>query len=217
MVWRLGRPLTRRWQGRPSGSHGAAECLRKRPSGPRIGPRCGEMGRRGDASSRLKMKYRQIDRILSLDPGKRITAEKTLRADEEYLLDHFPRFPVMPGVVMLEALHQAAVWMIRTGDGFASPLVMLREARNVKFGDFLAPGETLRVTAELVKEEGALSTVKASAEKDGRVTVSARLKLERCGTGDPDRIGTDEDVRDRAKEQYRELFGDPFVAIDSSQ
>ena len=47
------------------------------------------------------MKYRQLDRIVSLDPGQRIVAERTLRADEEYLKDHFPRFPVMPGVMML--------------------------------------------------------------------------------------------------------------------
>jgi len=48
------------------------------------------------------MKYRQLDRITSLDPGKRLTAERTLHKDEEYLRDHFPCFPVMPGVMMLE-------------------------------------------------------------------------------------------------------------------
>ena len=79
------------------------------------------------------MKYRQLDRILSLVPGKRIVAERTLRAEEEYLKDHFPRFPVMPGVMMLEALHQAAIWMIRVGDDFQHPIVLLREVRNVKF------------------------------------------------------------------------------------
>ena len=73
------------------------------------------------------MKYRQIDRITSIEPGKRLTAERTLRADEEYLKDHFPRFPVMPGVMMLEALHQAAVWLVRSDDEFQTPLVLLRE------------------------------------------------------------------------------------------
>lgn len=154
------------------------------------------------------MKYHQLDRIVSLEPGQKIVAERTLRPDEEYLKDHFPRFPVMPGVMMLEALHQAAIWMIRTGDNFRSPLVVLREARNVKFGDFLSPHETLLITVERIKEKDGLITVKANAEKQGRVTVSARLILERSGSNDPTEIGTDEDVIRRSKKQFRELFGD---------
>ena len=154
------------------------------------------------------MKYCQLDRITSLQPGVRLTAERTLRADEEYLKDHFPRFPVMPGVMMLEALQQAAMWMIRTGDDFRAPLVLLREVRGVKFGDFLSPGETLQITAESIKTDGNRTTVKATATKQGRTTVSARLILERCGTGDPEHLGSDEDVRSRSEKQFHELFGD---------
>jgi 3-hydroxyacyl-[acyl-carrier-protein] dehydratase len=154
------------------------------------------------------MKYCQIDRITSLVPGEKITAERTLRAEEEYLKDHFPRFPVMPGVMMLEALHQAAIWLIRTGDDFRSPLVLLREVRGVKFGDFLSPGETLLITAETVQEEGNWTTIKATGEKQGRVTVSAKLVLERCCSGDPERLHTDADIRFRVQNQFYELFGD---------
>jgi len=114
----------------------------------------------------------------------------------------------MPGVMMLEALHQAAVWLIRTGDQFQSPLVLLREVRGVKFGDFLSPGETLEINAESIKEDGNRTTVKATATKGGKTTVSARLILERCGSNDPERLGTDEDVRTRCKKQFHELFGD---------
>lgn len=163
------------------------------------------------------MKYRQIDRILSLQPGLRITAERTLRAEEEYLRDHFPRFPVMPGVMMLESLVQAAVWMLRAGDDFESPLVLLREARSVKFGDFLMPGETLQITASTVKQEGPITTVKATAAKGERVTVSARLILEACGSGDPDWVGTDEDLRRRVREQFRELFDESLLSIHLSE
>ncbi len=162
------------------------------------------------------MKYCQLDRITSLEPGKRLTAERTLRADEDYLKDHFPRFPVMPGVMMLEALHQAAVWMIRTGDQFQAPLVLLREARSVKFGDFLCPGETLEIAVEMVKEEGSQTTVKATASKQGRVTVTARLLLERCGTNEAAWLGTDEQVRSLCQQQFHELFGDIATATSSS-
>tara|TARA_R110002049_G_scaffold50370_2_gene142961 strand:+ start:14851 stop:15336 length:486 start_codon:yes stop_codon:yes gene_type:complete len=160
------------------------------------------------------MKYSQLDRITSLEPGKRIVAERTLGAEEGFLADHFPNFPVMPGVMMLEALLQASVWMIRTGEDFQSPLVLLREVRSVKFGDFLAPGETLQITAEVFKEDGPITTVKASAQKNGRTTVSARLILERSTSGDPERLGTDNDVRMRARKQFGELFGE-IAAIGS--
>lgn len=159
------------------------------------------------------MKYRQLDKITSLVPGKSITATRTLRAEEEYLKDHFPRFPVMPGVMMLEALHQAAVWLIRTGDGFSSSLVLLRECRGVKFGDFLTPGETLTITAEAIKDDGEQVTVKATAMKGERVTVSARLVLARCKSDDPARLETDEDVRKRAETQFRELFDDVRLSV----
>jgi 3-hydroxyacyl-[acyl-carrier-protein] dehydratase len=131
-----------------------------------------------------------------------------LRADEEYLKDHFPRFPVMPGVMMLEALHQAAVWMIRSGDQFRSPLVLLREVRSVKFGDFLSPGEVLRIVADVVKEKDGRFTVKATAEKAGRVTVSARLILERSGSPDPAEIGTEETILRYVERQFNDLCGD---------
>ena len=152
-----------------------------------------------------QMKYRQIDRITAIEPGKQLIAERTLRADEEYLKDHFPRFPVMPGVMMLEALHQAAVWLVRAEDDFKTPLVLLRETRSVKFGDFLAPGETLQIAVDVVKQDGNRTTVKASATKQGRVTVSARLILERCFTGDPEHFGTDAKVLESTKKQYMEL------------
>ncbi len=153
------------------------------------------------------MRYSQLDRLISLEPGKRLVAERTLRADEDYLQDHFPNFPVMPGVMMLEALLQAAMWMIHTGNDFQSPLVMLREAKSVKFGDFLAPGETLQITAETIKEEENIVTVKAFAEKNGKTTVSARLVMEKCSTGQPARLGTDAIVQGHIRKKFAELFG----------
>lgn len=153
------------------------------------------------------MRYNQLDRIVELDPGRQLVAQRTLRSDEQYLLDHFPKFPVMPGVMMLEALHQAAIWMIRSGDDFTAPLVLLKEARGVKFGDFLCPGETLDVTVQWLKDDGPLVSVKATGEKAGRTTVSARLVLEKCSTHSPPRLGTDELVAAASRKQFESLFG----------
>lgn len=153
------------------------------------------------------MKYRQLDSIVFLDPGHQIVALRTLRAEEEYLKDHFPRFPVMPGVMMLEALNQAAMWLVRATDEFSHPLALLREVRGVKFGDFLAPNETLEINAKLIKTNGNLYTLKASAAKDSKTTVSARLIFETTN------IETDRDplagesCRRQVQEQFETLFG----------
>ena len=152
------------------------------------------------------MKYNQIDTIVSLDPGRSIVARRTLRPDEEYLADHFPRFPVMPGVMMLEALHQAAVWMIHAGDNFASPLVRLCEVRGVKFGAFLAPDQTLEITASVTKSDGPRTTVKASATRDGKTAVAARMILESTGTGEIPDHGTDDLLRRQTRAQFERLF-----------
>ena len=155
------------------------------------------------------LKYNQLDAIVSLEPGRSIVARRTLRADEEYLNDHFPRFPVMPGVMMLEALLQAAVWMIRVGDDFSAPLVSLREVRGVKFGAFLAPGQTLEIEARVLKSDGDLTTVKAAATRDGKTAVAARMTLQTGGSGeDPDR-GTDDLLRRQTRTQFQTLFGEP--------
>lgn len=170
--------------------------------------------RRSGRGTKLRgMKYRQIDRITELTPGQRLVGERTLAANEEYLADHFPRFPVMPGVMMLEALHQAAVWLIRMSPEFDSALVLLREAKSVKFGDFLSPGETLTVEAEIFKRDGAVTTVKAKARKGDRTTVSARLVLESCSSGDPEHLGTDADVQRLSREQFFSLFSDSPAAM----
>ena len=78
---------------------------------------------------------------------------------------------------MLEALYQAACWLVRVSDDFQSPLVVLEEVRNAKFADFVQPGQTLEVLVEIMKREGNLVTVKASGSKGDSVAVSARLTL----------------------------------------
>ena len=98
------------------------------------------------------MKFNLLDRIEEIELGSKITAVKQLRADEEYLEDHFPNFPVMPGVLMLEAMFQASRFLLLESDGYDRAVVVLREARAVKFMDFVLPGQELRVTANIVKE-----------------------------------------------------------------
>ena len=103
------------------------------------------------------MRLDLIDRITELHPGHSITAIKSLSMAEEYLQDHFPRFPVMPGVLMLEAMYQAAAWLVRASDGFRHSMILMTSANNVKFSDFVEPGETLVLQAEVVGHEDQLT------------------------------------------------------------
>lgn len=130
------------------------------------------------------MRFTFIDRIVELEPGAKITAIKALALCEGYLEDHFPKFPVMPGVLMLEALTQASTWLVQHAEDFAHSVVALREARNVKFAEFVRPGEVLNITAEVIKQEGLTTTLKAQGTVLGRTAVSARLVLERMNLSD---------------------------------
>ena len=134
------------------------------------------------------MRFNLVDRILEVELGKQIRVEKNLTLGEEYLADHFPTFPVMPGVLMLQTLVEASAWLLRLTEDFRHSVVVLREARNVKYGSFVEPGRTLVVTAELAGpvEGGSdeLVAFKGKGEVDGTATVSARLSLARYNLGD---------------------------------
>lgn len=91
------------------------------------------------------MKFGLIDRIVELERGKRIVAVKAVSLAEEYLADHFPTFPVLPGVFMLEAMTEAAAWLVRDAQDFASSMILLREAKNVTYKSFVKPGNLLKV------------------------------------------------------------------------
>ena len=158
------------------------------------------------------MRFRQIDQITEITPGESITAVKRLSPDEEYLKDHFPHFPVMPGVLMLEAMYQASMWLVRRTEDFAHAVVVLAEARNVKFSDFVEPGQVLNVTANWMKDEDSVTTLKThgivvDAAGNSSVAVGGRLLLERYNLEDryPARAASDPFLRRRHREMFLEL------------
>lgn len=153
------------------------------------------------------MKFLQLDKIVELVPGERITASRTLRAEEEYLKDHFPLFPVMPGVLMLEALYQAACHLIRVTDDFQCSVLTLKEAKNVKFADFMEPGDTLTIQVELLKNDKETASLKASATKGDSTAVSARLVVSksRVSDGKPELASLDRFIASEPKKLYERL------------
>ncbi len=160
------------------------------------------------------MRCRLLDRITQLDPGKHIQATKRLHASERYLEDHFPNFPIMPGVLMLEAMVQAAHWLVRKTDEFAHSMVTLKEVRNVKFSGFLEPDQDLEIRADIKKQDGPLTTLMARGEVDGNTVVSGRLILETWELGDkyPARASSRDFVLRKVREQFeRVATGAPEV------
>lgn len=94
------------------------------------------------------MKFNLIDRVTELVPGERVKAVKAVTLAEEYLADHFPTFPVLPGVLMIEALIQASMCLVRVTEDFAHSMLVLAEAKNVTYKNFVAPGRVLEVQVE---------------------------------------------------------------------
>ena len=150
------------------------------------------------------MRFTLLDRVTAIDPGKSITAIKTLTLSEEYLADHFPRFPVMPGVLMLESMTQAAAWTIRLGEDFAHAIVVLRSAKNVKYGDFVEPGKVLTVTAEVLSQDETTTKIKATGTVGGRTSLTARLTLERYNLAD--RVAHGDALDARVRGEMRKLW-----------
>lgn len=154
------------------------------------------------------MRFTLIDRITEVRPGISITAVKALSLAEEYLQDHFPRFPVMPGVLMLEAMFQAATWLVCMTENFRHSTVVLKEARNIKFTGFIRPGETLNIRAELVKEDEELASFKAQGWVGQTLAVSGGLVLERFNIGDrePHLRAWDSLARSEMRRQFAQLY-----------
>lgn len=160
------------------------------------------------------MRFCLIDRITSLEKGKSLTAIKNLSLAEEYLVDHFPGFPVLPGVLMIEALVQSGAWLMRDHDNFAYSNVLLKQARAVKFNNFVAPGNTLDVKVEIKKWDGNLCTIEGVGTVNGGSAVSAKLTLQRFNLVDhnPELAASDEYEIRKLKELFKLLWSEPQPA-----
>ena len=85
-----------------------------------------------------------VDRIEEMDENH-VIGTKNVSANEPYFQGHFPDFPVMPGVLMMESAFQTCGWLLCVADRFQQGFPRLSDVRNVKFGSFVRPGDTLQL------------------------------------------------------------------------
>ncbi|MEM1109128.1 MAG: 3-hydroxyacyl-ACP dehydratase FabZ family protein [Planctomycetota bacterium] len=124
------------------------------------------------------MRFTLIDKVLEQD-DERIVAVKNVSSAEEYLDDHFPSFPVLPGVMMLETMVQAARTLIRSVDGPPKTgNLVIAEVKNLRYAAMVRPGQALQVEVTLRKrgENGDLE-FQGTGTVEGEVAVQGRFRL----------------------------------------
>jgi 3-hydroxyacyl-[acyl-carrier-protein] dehydratase len=120
-----------------------------------------------------------VDRVVLLEPGKRLVAWKGVTMNEPFFVGHFPGKPVMPGVLILEALAQAcgllAMKSIEPGEDVKDKVTFLMSIDGAKFRRPVVPGDRLELHVEIVKRKGAIWRQKGAAMVDGQTVAEAEF------------------------------------------
>jgi len=119
-----------------------------------------------------------VDAAALVDDGRRLSGSKAVSASEDYFQGHFPGAPLMPGVLMVEALTQASTLMLLGARGASEgATVRLRGVDDAKFRRHVVPGDRLDVDVQLLRRRGPIARVQATARVAGVVVIEAQLVL----------------------------------------
>jgi 3-hydroxyacyl-[acyl-carrier-protein] dehydratase len=131
------------------------------------------------------MRFLLLDRVLELEPGRRVIGCKAVSLTEEYLRGHDDRPPAMPGSLVLESMLQVAAWPAIVQHDYAWSLV-LSVVEGVRVAADVAPGSTLRLYGEVLATNRRGTAARAHAEVDGeRVAWAGRILYAHLPTPDP--------------------------------
>jgi 3-hydroxyacyl-[acyl-carrier-protein] dehydratase len=118
-----------------------------------------------------------IDRVVELEPGKRVVAVKSVTANEPQFTGHFPGRPIMPGVLMVEALAQAGAVAVLSLPEYRGKLALFAGIDECRFRRTVLPGDQLLLKVELEKLRGMFGRARAVASVDGEVAVEATISF----------------------------------------
>ena len=116
-----------------------------------------------------------IDTIEELVPGEKAVAKKNVTMNEPYFMGHFPGNPVMPGVLIIEALAQTGAVAILCPDEWKGKPAYFAGINNAKLKQKVVPGDTLELTTEIIKVKGPIGVGKAVAKVNGKTACMAEL------------------------------------------
>src|SRR3989339_1245474 len=116
-----------------------------------------------------------IDRIIELEEGKRAVAIKNVTINEPFFEGHFPNHPIMPGVLIIEAIAQVGVVMALRVPENAGKLVYFGGIDNVRFRRPVVPGDQLRIEVEALWVRGAIGKMKGKVTVEGQVAVEGEF------------------------------------------
>lgn len=116
-----------------------------------------------------------VDRIVEMD-ADRVVGIKNVTANEPFFMGHFPEFPVMPGVLIVEAMAQAAgVLVLGNIPDRANKLVLLAAIENTRFRKPVVPGDTLRMEMTIIKRKASVAKIAGKATVDGQVVAEIEV------------------------------------------
>jgi 3-hydroxyacyl-[acyl-carrier-protein] dehydratase len=118
-----------------------------------------------------------VDRVVELEPGKRVVAIKNVTANEPQFTGHFPERPIMPGVLMVEAMAQAGAVAVLSLPEYTGKLALFAGIDDCRFRRTVLPGDTLRMEVTLDKLRGMFGRARAVASVDGDVAAEATISF----------------------------------------
>ncbi|WP_286925248.1 MULTISPECIES: 3-hydroxyacyl-ACP dehydratase FabZ [Lysinibacillus] len=127
------------------------------------------------AAIRHRYPFLLVDRVLELEEGKRAVAIKNVTINEEFFNGHFPNYPVMPGVLIVEALAQVSAIIMLTKEGNEGRLGLLAGIDQCRFKKQVKPGDQLRLEVEITRLKGAIGKGRGIATVDGELVCETEL------------------------------------------
>jgi len=116
-----------------------------------------------------------LDEVVVLEPGARVVARKRVREDEWFLTGHFPGRPIMPGVIIVEAMAQTGAVAVLADEANRGKLALFAGIDDVRFKRMVLPGDELELTCELERMRGPVGRGKATATVAGELAARGTL------------------------------------------